>query len=372
MSLLSSTGDTGAPWPRRSTAGEGFEPSGAFESASRTVLSLLADRVGLRLWLVTRVSRDTQTLWEASGELKRMLPDALKEWGQSFCSAVMADGVSIVAPDVSQVSALEDVVATSDFVMGAFIGVPLWGPDGEMFGSLCGIDPEPSDSGLVEELRLIEVLGSMLSSLLALEMSSDEAELRAIEALERGQTDGLTGVLNRAGWDQAIERAGERCRTLGQGASVLLIDLNDLKAMNDRYGHGHGDEQIRALANCITAAARADDIVARLGGDEFALLAPGSSAGAAEELAQRLRNQFEQNCISAAVGAAECPPGGDVVEAWRRADVKMYAEKRTARTTQQTAAPQPEHAIDLAAVVDAAVTLARCPLRLVERVRRSL
>jgi diguanylate cyclase (GGDEF)-like protein len=359
------------PWPRRDARSAGVGASSSFEDAARVVASLLVDRTGFSLWVVTRSdgglriasSAATPGIDTASGELL--------DWAGSLGAGLLAGGRPVAEPDASNVdlAGVEHVATPAEgFVLGSFIGVPLRGPGGVVVGALCGFDPEPCGSDLSEEQRLVEVFGSLLSSILSLELASDEAKLQAVEAMEHSQRDALTGVLNRAGWDQALEREAKRCRALGQGASVLVIDLDDLKGMNDRYGHAYGDDQIRGLADSITGAARSEDVVARLGGDEFALLAPGSAPGTADELARRLRAEFERRAIPASIGAAECPPTGDLVEAWRRADVEMYASKRLAHAA--IGQPPSGAPTQLGDVVAAAAILARVPCQVLRSVIR--
>ncbi|MFP4511756.1 MAG: diguanylate cyclase, partial [Acidimicrobiales bacterium] len=361
-------------WPRRSTSTPEVDLTltGGVDAAVDRVLSLLARRLGLDLWLVIRTGGKTTALHtidrthqaEAAGELSR--------WAESFCAAVLSDDRPVIAPDVSAVAELAAAAASSEFEVGSFVGIPLRGPSGEALGVLCGIDPEPSDPSLVDELELVEVLGGLVGSLLALQEASDQARLQVLEAVEQRQRDSLTGVLNRAGWDEAVQREAMRCRSLDQAASVLVIDLDDLKETNDRLGHAYGDEQIQALAHCISTTARADDVVARLGGDEFALLAPASAPGTGEGLAARLAERVQQAGLTASIGAAECPPGGDLHEAWRRADLEMYASKRLHRAEARHAGAFPPGSPggltdELDEVVRAACTLATAPIRVLHR-----
>ncbi|MDZ7678456.1 MAG: sensor domain-containing diguanylate cyclase [Acidimicrobiales bacterium] len=363
-------------WPRRSSAPEvDLTLTGVVETAVDRVLSLLARRLGLGLWLVTRTGGETIAVRMIDRTQHGEVGDEVLGWAESFCAAALSDAVPAVAPDVSAAPELAAAATASEFVVGSFVGTPLRVPSGEVLGVLCGIDPEPSDPSLVDELETVEVLGGLVGSLLALQEASDQAQIQVLEAVEQRQRDGMTGVLNRAGWDEAIQREAMRCRTLDQAASVLVIDLDDLKETNDRLGHAYGDEQIRSLARCISTTARADDVVARLGGDEFALLAPGSAPGTGEGLAARLRASVDQAGLAASIGAAECPPGGDLHEAWRRADLEMYASKRLHRTEAQHADPSPPRppgglGDEIDAVVDAACTLATAPLRVISRVTR--
>lgn len=85
-------------------------------------------------------------------------------------------------------------------------------------------------------------------------------------------TDALTGVLNRRGFDAALEHALARARRYGERGVLISIDLDDFKSINDGYGHAAGDEALRQVASIITELVRDTDHVGRIGGDEFAVL----------------------------------------------------------------------------------------------------
>lgn len=102
-------------------------------------------------------------------------------------------------------------------------------------------------------------------------------------------TDQLTGLANRRAFDEALER--EWIRTLREGArlSLLLLDVDLFKSLNDRYGHKTGDDCLRAVATAVRSAVRASDFVARYGGEEIAVILPGADAAGAIRVAELVR-----------------------------------------------------------------------------------
>jgi diguanylate cyclase (GGDEF)-like protein len=142
------------------------------------------------------------------------------------------------------------------------------------------------------------------------------------------ETDSLTGLTNRRGFDRVVEsmRVSGDARCI----SVLLIDLDKLKQVNDTYGHAVGDQALRAVAGVLSGVVRDGDVVARLGGDEFAVLLPGAHDGAAHWVAQRmvqaidaLDNSIMTISIGVAAGAMSA-----VLTTLRAADSAMYVAKR--------------------------------------------
>jgi diguanylate cyclase (GGDEF)-like protein len=108
--------------------------------------------------------------------------------------------------------------------------------------------------------------------------------------LERlSHEDPLTGLANRRRWDAELAEACAAARRTGTSLAVVLADVDWFKQINDRYGHGGGDEALRLIAGALTSRVRAGDVVARLGGDELAVLLPGTDLGRAVAVAEQLR-----------------------------------------------------------------------------------
>jgi diguanylate cyclase (GGDEF)-like protein len=145
--------------------------------------------------------------------------------------------------------------------------------------------------------------------------------------------DSLTGLLNRRGWDEAVASATGSCAWV----SVALIDLNDLKAVNDSLGHAAGDDYLRCAAERLLSAAAVGSVVARIGGDEFGVLLVNAESPGEGDFAGPLRTAFKVEsatgvpAVRAGVGVAHCEPGADLVETICRADAAMYVDKSLVR-----------------------------------------
>jgi len=103
------------------------------------------------------------------------------------------------------------------------------------------------------------------------------------------RTDGLTGIHNRRGFDEALRREWKRTLRQRSQISLLLLDIDFFKRFNDRYGHQAGDDCLRAVAATIRASVRATDIVARYGGEEVAIILPSTGAVGGIETAEKIR-----------------------------------------------------------------------------------
>ena len=144
--------------------------------------------------------------------------------------------------------------------------------------------------------------------------------------------DPLTGLANRLAWDEAIADA-ERRSDLGELASIVILDLDDLKSANDRLGHARGDELLRALSSVVRSSVRGLDTVARLGGDEIGVLLPGADDTVCADVVARIGAAIDEHPgvagqpLSAAVGRATCIPGASIAAAFDAADRSMYESK---------------------------------------------
>src|SRR5215203_2700961 len=118
----------------------------------------------------------------------------------------------------------------------------------------------------------------------------------------QAMTDELTGLVNRRRFISALEAEIERASSLGGTVSVVLIDLDDFKPINDRFGHHAGDRVLQAFASLLEAHVRPIDMAGRLGGEEFALLLPDTDTAGAAATAERLRRSLDGGPIARADG----------------------------------------------------------------------
>jgi len=112
---------------------------------------------------------------------------------------------------------------------------------------------------------------------------------RADQLRELATHDALTGLANRGAFERRLEDEIFRAVRYGTSLSLLLIDVDGLKQINDRFGHAGGDRTLKQIGETLAGAARRSDLAARVGGDEFAILAPETPAPEARELAERVR-----------------------------------------------------------------------------------
>jgi diguanylate cyclase (GGDEF)-like protein len=185
---------------------------------------------------------------------------------------------------------------------------------------------------------LLPVVGALLLRAIA----QRDAALSGLAAL--AETDALTGLRNRRGFLAAAEAALARAARHGERASVVMLDLDRFKAINDAHGHAAGDAVLRATAEVLQSMLRGGDLAGRLGGEEFVLLLPGASAEVAAGAAERLRRALAARVphpdararVTASFGVATVElrasaPEAALEGALRDADAALYAAKRAGR-----------------------------------------
>ena len=159
-----------------------------------------------------------------------------------------------------------------------------------------------------------------------------EATLRA-----DAMTDPLTGLANFRSFSQSLERELERSRRYGLPLSLVTVDLDHLKSINDEHGHEAGNEAIRLTARVLAGAVRRFEIVARQGGDEFAIILPSAESSAARLLAERLRDEIgaqilRGQSLSASFGVASLSETFcDAPSLLKASDEALYRAKRAGR-----------------------------------------
>lgn len=156
-----------------------------------------------------------------------------------------------------------------------------------------------------------------------------ESQRRDLARVSR--TDSLTESLNRRGFEERLDaELGESARG-GRPLTLVLIDLDEFKAVNDTLGHAAGDELLCWVVDTVRTSLRPFDAIGRLGGDEFALLLPGAARADALDVAARVRDALSRR-ISATMGLATFPVDGTSrEELHRRADAELYAAKHGSR-----------------------------------------
>lgn len=255
---------------------------------------------------------------------------------QTICQIVIASGKPLVIGDLQSDPRLQGHPALPHLPFRFYAGVPLMTEDRVAVASLCVLKHAPQAADIFE-LSPLQDLGAI---------AMDELELwRRNQDLTRlAETDSLTGLANRRAFDGALDRAWRRFQRTRRPLSLLLVDLDRFKLLNDCWGHQAGDEALRRCAPILTeAGSGSDDLAARYGGEEFALILPDADGVQALETAGRVRSLLASariphphgidDLVTVSIGIATLGPesAGSPETLIAQADAALYQAKQQGR-----------------------------------------
>ncbi len=175
------------------------------------------------------------------------------------------------------------------------------------------------------------------------QMQASTLQVQNQELKIQATTDGLTGLANRATFDQFAAKAFEQAQSTGSPLSLLMLDVDKFKKINDKYGHPAGDQVLRTLGKLVKTAARLQDLSARYGGEEMALILPGTNRSTAAAIAESIRRAIAAKpvvagtnaiTVTASIGVASFEPGlpfQEFAQIIKAADLALYAAKHGGR-----------------------------------------
>jgi diguanylate cyclase (GGDEF)-like protein len=228
----------------------------------------------------------------------------------------------VAIDDLEAVPELSHLPSHPETPLGSLYALPLVF-HGERLGVLIAADHAPR-AFLPREVAVLESYADQAAIALG--------NARMIGRLEMlARQDSLTGLLNHREFHETVEREVDRARRYGHPLSLVLLDLDGFKSVNDRRGHAEGDHLLQSVAAEVARAGRASDGAFRVGGDEFALVLPESSARDAAAVAGRVRSAVARRHpgIGISFGVAQFPVHGDGKdELLGHADAALYGAKR--------------------------------------------
>lgn len=213
----------------------------------------------------------------------------------------------------------------------------LWIPllsEERLMGCLMVDDPRNGQSPSLETIRSLEIFANQA-------VAAIEGARSYSDAKEQSIRDGLTGAHNHRHFQESLQKELGRAERLGRPLTVLMLDIDDFKSVNDRYGHPVGDAILQRIVAEIRGEVRADmDLVARYGGEEFAVILPETGTSGAAEVAERVRRRVDERLfrppdtqdvvrVTVSIGLATYPhDAANKKELIERADAALYRAKR--------------------------------------------
>lgn len=249
------------------------------------------------------------------------------KFNEGFTGLVARSGKPVIVQDVGRDSRARRLGIKGEGIQ-SFAAVPIMSK--EQVRGMIIVGSRTTHQFSQSTIRLLDTITMQIG------LAVDNAQLYE-RALHLAFTDNLTGLYNRRYLLDQLERDFARANRNGSPLSLVMMDLDGLKAINDRFGHNEGDVVLKRLGKIMKQNTRASDVAARWGGDEFVLLAPDTDNKGAYMVGERIRSQLERSrlklggeeiSISVSVGIASYPlHSSGVTELIKNADEAMYNAK---------------------------------------------
>ncbi len=297
-----------------------------FAEASRATLAFLQDRIPFGLWVITRKVGKSWLVLQVEDRGYSIAAGSVLHWSDTLCERMVEGLGPNVAPRVADIPAYAAAPMGQVMPIGAYIGVPLELPDGTLFGTLCGLDAEPKPDLIEGHLPMLRLVAQLLSTIAGAQITRDEQDRAAVRAWSPAETDGLTGLLNRRGWDRYAARAEEHCLALGSQCAAIRLELDGLQELRVSRPAA-ADELLQRAAQALLTATRGKDAVARLEGDELGVLVVGLAEPGIRMVADRIQTMLTRAGTTATIGVRMRKMGNSVDDTIAGADRAMVARK---------------------------------------------
>nr|WP_232554353.1 sensor domain-containing diguanylate cyclase [Klebsiella michiganensis] len=258
-------------------------------------------------------------------------------WNDSLCKRALDDRC-IFSNDVAE--RWRSCLAAQDLGIATFFSIPVRLTDGSLFGTLCATSRARQPYNIEGE-QVMNLFANLISHYVEKETLVQQLRAANVALEMHSYTDELTGLPNRRSLFKHLAAQFSQAREQQRSVLLIFIDLDDFKAINDRFGHPCGDSFLIQIGERLAARVRSSDIVGRLGGDEFLIVGPGPDSADQQEYIAALRQalagiyflgEHRINYPGASFGVIEADPWQiDVELALRAADEAMYQDKQSRR-----------------------------------------
>ena len=218
--------------------------------------------------------------------------------GEGVIGSVFMSGRPLLA---TAAPASPDSLRHRRYRASSYMAVPLRSAK-RVTGVVCVTDPASGSAFTREHLQVLRAYAAPA----ALALARESLRAQTADLAHLATVDALTGLFNRRYFDSRLTEEIQRDRREATGLALLMIDVDDFKALNDARGHPYGDGVLRELAEILRRSVRIFDVCARYGGEEFAILMPGASPSTALQVAERIRRHAETHFSGAGFPG---PPG---------------------------------------------------------------
>ncbi|WP_049070284.1 sensor domain-containing diguanylate cyclase [Klebsiella michiganensis] len=312
----------------------------SLETLVRQLLEMLELVTRMESTYLTRIDFDAQRqhIMYAHNSSEMQIPEGFSvPWNDSLCKRALDDRC-IFSNDVAE--RWRSCLAAQDLGIATFFSIPVRLTDGSLFGTLCATSRARQPYNIEGE-QVMNLFANLISHYVEKETLVQQLRAANVALEMHSYTDELTGLPNRRSLFKHLAAQFSQAREQQRSVLLIFIDLDDFKAINDRFGHPCGDSFLIQIGERLAARVRSSDIVGRLGGDEFLIVGPGTDSADQQEYIAALRQalagiyflgEHRINYPGASFGVIEADPWQiDVELALRAADEAMYQDKQSHR-----------------------------------------
>ncbi len=312
----------------------------SFEMLVRQLLEMLELVTRMESTYLTRIdfAAQRQRILYAHNSNEMQIPEGFSvPWDESLCKRAI-DENCLFSNDVN--NRWQSCIAAQDLGIITFFSIPVRLADGSLYGTLCATSRHKQPYNLEGE-QVMGLFANLISHYVEKETLVDRLRAANVALEMHSCTDELTGLANRRALFKHLTSMFPREREQQRNILMIFIDLDDFKAINDRFGHQCGDNFLIQIGERLSAHIHPGDLVGRLGGDEFLVVATGLDSMQQQAFVATLREalcgvyflgEHRINYPGASFGVAEVDPQvQDVESALRAADDAMYQDKKSRR-----------------------------------------
>lgn len=312
----------------------------SLETLVRQLLEMLELVTRMESTYLTRIDFDAQRqhIMYAHNSSEMQIPEGFSvPWNDSLCKRALDDRC-IFSNDVAE--RWRSCLAAQDLGIATLFSIPVRLTDGSLFGTLCATSRARQPYNIEGE-QVMNLFANLISHYVEKETLVQQLRAANVALEMHSYTDELTGLPNRRSLFKHLAAQFSQAREQQRSVLLIFIDLDDFKAINDRFGHPCGDSFLIQIGERLAARVRSGDIVGRLGGDEFLIVGTGPDSADHQEYIAALRQalagiyflgEHRINYPGASFGVIEADPWQiDVELALRAADEAMYQDKQSRR-----------------------------------------
>ncbi len=305
-------------------------PAVSFKTVADNTLKQLNNEYPFGLWAFHPVGRPKDEIIILCSEMfERMVNTTFKQNNITAWLESLSDKfASIKKPHV--INHKDKIIAPVFLIeepIQSLIAIPVNNNDGELFAILYGLDTEVKSFDEDETELKLKYISEMLMIIYWQEQEIMRLKSLYIETEKLAHTDSLTHLFNLRGWEKQIVMENARCQRYKIDYAIVILDMDDLKKINDKQGHEKGDEELKKLAHFLEGSIREHDIAARLGGDEFGLFLYQSNRQQTNKTIKRIQNELVEHDINVSVGVSQSMTGRSIKDMVRLADKRLYVAK---------------------------------------------